>query len=252
MIVAQFHDIRRFMGRLDHGQDVIQGLKTVCLENSIHCGWLSAGGILQGVMLESQSDHQTILIEERLVIPSIFGNISILREDTDIRLYGGCYKTAEGRGYEHFAGLIRKGEVISFEFMLMAVDDVYLVRDPDVDPILCPWMMVQPGTVKPIQTTVVKNILPTPQKPAQVSLRQLPSEEDDISELQMLSMKVGDYIDHPRFGKCKIVQAPQDEKLGIRLPTGKQVNLHLGIMRIHPPIMEGDHRIFRLEIKPHK
>lgn len=74
-------------------------------------------------------------------------------------------------------------------------------------------------------------------------------DEDETSELNIMDMAVGDYVDHPRFGLCRVINVLVDEKVTIRLPTGKNVDLHLGMMRVQNPKQADGYKVFQLEIK---
>jgi len=56
-------------------------------------------------------------------------------------------------------------------------------------------------------------------------------------------------VDHPRFGLCKVVHPPVDDKVTIKLPAGKHVDLHLGVMRVLPPKQVGGRKIFQVEVR---
>ena len=188
------------------------------------------------------------------------------------------------RGGAEALGTLRSGEVVHCEFLLVACDDAALVREEKAGNGFAPWVQLQPGHVPaaeplraapgngttpaaastgndgkapaPAAAPAKKGAPPPPPPPAASNfvpppmppLRQTP-EEDEASELNVLEMAVGDYVDHPRFGKCRIVHAPHDEKVTIRLETGKHVDLSLGVMRVLPPRMHGARRVFQVEMR---
>jgi len=252
MIISQFQETRRFIGRLDPGQDVIAGFKTVSSENHIQCGWITASAILRNVELMPVSSDGTglgeaVAMEGTVFCPTVSGNVSSQDGNLDIRLYasllsvGKAGKTKTGTG-----GVIVGGEILLCEFTLLAVEDATLVRQSDEGF----------GSWRQLQTPFDYDLAPVvPRHPSGPLTRPTPApiyqsaDEDEATELIILEMKVGDFVDHPRFGVCKIVHAPVDEKLSIRLPTGKHVDLHLGVMRVLPPKQAGGRKIFQVEVK---
>lgn len=258
MLVSQFQEVRRFLGRLDAGQDIAAGLRMVCRENKVASGWVQASAVLRNaVVVEPRADGKTlgeaVTLEGAVVCPSISGNVSLDGESLDVRLYAACYPP-EGTGPGPRVGLVRAGEVVACEFYLTACDDAALVRQSDDPAGFAPWMQLQAAGEAPRPAHVVPRSPvegPTPPRPASVPLHHPSPAEDDetAAELLMLEMQAGDYVDHPRFGVCRIVHSPVDEKVSIRLPTGKHVDLHLGVMRILPPKQQGGRKVFQVEMR---
>jgi predicted DNA-binding protein with PD1-like motif len=252
MIVSQFQDVRRFMGRLDPGQDVVAGFKTVCRENSISNGWIQATAVLRrpsvaAFLADGKGLGKAATLEGVAFSPSMSGNVSIEGDTLNVRLYATCYETNGEGAVAKGMGLVRSGEVVLCEFLLVALDDAALVRQSDGHG-FAPWVQVQAGgevRAKPSAPRAPEGPAPRPAAaPAFV-----PADEDETSELSILDMKEGDYVDHPKFGICRIVHAPMDDKVSIRLGNGKHVDLHLGVMRVLPAKMIGGRKVFQVEVR---
>jgi predicted DNA-binding protein with PD1-like motif len=270
MLVSQFQDVRRFLGRLDAGQDLTAGLKTVCRENGILSGWIQATAVLRNPTIaplkaDGSGMGDPVALDGVAFCPTITGNVSLLDGVLDLRLYATCHPPEAASGPATL-GLLRGGEVLAFEFLLLACDDAVLVRENDARFGFAPWIQLQPGTqvgmVTPPAPAPVPNMwtgdegrLPgaamgtVSDIPAAAPLLRQPIDEDESSELNVLDMSVGDYLDHPRFGKCRIVHDPHDDKVTIRLETGKHVDLHLGVMRVLPPKQIGSKKVFQIEMR---
>lgn len=267
MLVSQFQEVRRFLGRLDAGQDLAAGLKTVCRENGISLGWIQATAVLRNPTVsplrpDGGGLSDLVALEGVAFCPGITGNVSQSDGGMDLRLYSTCYRP-EAPADAPVLGLLRGGEVLQCEFLLLACDDVSLVREDDDRAGFAPWMQVQPGMAGAAALALAAALAPPrgreePLEPRPLmggngasqpaSLRQ-PMDEDESSELNILDMTVGDYVDHPRFGKCRIVHEPHDDKVTIRLDTGKHVDLHLGVMRVLPPKQVGSRKVFQIEMR---
>lgn len=280
MLVSQFNDVRRFLGRLDSGQDLAAGFKTVCRENGVSSGWLQATAVIRNPTVsplrpDGKGVGDPVALDGVAFCPSITGNVSLSDGGLDLRLYATCHRPAEPSA-PPVLGLLRGGEVLQCEFILMACDGISLIREDDDPKGFAPWMQLQPGPMSPaFQAAAAKATaaaataaaaaalrdeeMPAAARttlqgeaagtPAQPPLLRQPIDEDESSELNILDMGIGDYVDHPRFGKCRIVHEPQDEKVTIRLDTGKHVDLHLGVMRVLPPRQIGSRKVFQIEMR---
>lgn len=241
MLVTRFEDSARFIGRLDAAQDVAAGFKTVCRENSIRCAWICATMMLRNPVVAGAGQSgfgQENIVEGTRFFPSVTGNVSLLGEDVHIRLYGQSEGT---QGQPGAIGLIVGGEVLFCEFLITTCEDAALIRER-VAP-FSPWVQLQPSG-----NVVVPEFQPSPQRPTTIQPA-AHTDEDEATELNILEMKAGDYVDHPRFGVCRISADPADDKISIKLATGKQVDLSLGVMKVHDPKQLGGRRVFKLEIK---
>jgi len=253
MIVSQFQETRRFVGRLDPDHDVRAEFKTVCTDNNVSCGWITASAVLRNVEIypfsgDGEGLADTVTIEGAVFCPTISGNISLAGDNLDIRLYSICTPLAGKRGNsKQIGGLIVSGEVRTCEFTLLSVDDATLVRQPNATGFPS-WEQIQTPAELRMTSTAVRPPLGPAARPKPPPSYQS-AEDDEATELIILEMKTGDFVDHPRFGVCKILHAPVDDKISIRLPTGKHVDLHLGVMKVLPPKQAGGRRVFQVEMK---
>jgi len=241
MVVARFDAGAGYVGRLDQGQDINAGFRNVCRENSIVCGWISASAYVRSPVIAKFSPDGTLVptpLEGAHFLAGISGSVSLRDEQVDIRLHVSC--TAPDSAVQ-IHGLLEGGEVLFCEFMITACGDVSLIRDGSAK--FRPWVQLQ--AAGPSGTTRIEAAPPRPVPPAMHAA----ANDDEMSELNILEMRGGDYVDHPKFGVCRISGDPVEDKISIRLATGKQVDLSLGIMRVLEPKTMGGRRVFRLEIK---
>lgn len=241
MVVARYESGAGYVGRLDQGQDIIAGFRTVCRENSIVCGWVSASAFVRSPVIASMSADGSLVstpLDGTHFFPSISGSVSFRDEQTDIRLHVECASSdPAGRIF----GLLEGGDVLFCEFLITTCGDVSLIRDGSAR--FRPWVQLQ--TASPAGSTMIEAAPPRPVPAAMHG----GAGDDEMSELNILEMKSGDYVDHPKFGTCRISGEPVEDKISIRLATGKQVDLSLGIMKVLEPKTVGGKRVFRLEIR---
>jgi len=67
---------------------------------------------------------------------------------------------------------------------------------------------------------------------------------DDESE----DLRPGDLIIHPALGRCKVMAAPDADKLRVRLPAGKLTELHMRVVKVTRSADEDGIRVFRATI----
>jgi len=252
MIVSQFQETRRFMGRLDAGQDLLAGIRTICRENGIGSAWFMGSAVLRNPSVAALAPDGSgladpVVVEGTCLLASIGGNVSLENEAISIRLYATCQP--QSGDAPAVSGILYGGEVCLCEFLIVTMDDLALVRDGSDPSGFAPWMQVQAGAEMRIRAAAARTTEgPAPRPPAPPPTYTSP-DEDESTELNILDMREGDYVDHPRFGECRIVHAPQDEKISIRLPTGKHVDLSLGVMRVLPPRQKGGRKVFQVEVR---
>lgn len=145
------------------------------------------------------------------------------------------------------SGELVAGEVVLIEFELNTLDDIRLYRAEDARSGLEPWLHVEFGsgppprrednTVQLAATAVVADGEPA----ARERPKSLEHHELDIRE--------GDLLLHPTLGRCQVIANDGDERMTIRLESGRTVELHLGLLELTPTAPEGRKRMFKVAIK---
>jgi predicted DNA-binding protein with PD1-like motif len=241
MIVSQFEATRTFAGRLDSGQDIIGAIKKICIENSVTCGFVFGMGVLRNGSILSLKG-ETVTTMSSIFCPILNGNVSLLNDSLDVRLYA----VFSLEGQSPFTGRLLNGEVEIAEFLFLAFDDATFIRDAEDKTGFNPWVQLQPNEVvkaiKPLQVAAIQTIT-KPRPPPITSL------EEEQNDLILSQIKVGDLVDHPKFGECKVIQPPGEDKILIRLPSGKNVALSLSAIKVLAPVQRRGHKVFPVEIK---
>jgi len=241
MIVAQFESTRTFAGRLDSGQDIIAGIKQICTENSVSCGFVFGMAVLRNGSILS-ANGETITTNSSVFCPVLNGNVSLLNDSIDVRLY-----TVFGvEGQSPAIGRLLSGEVEIAEFLFLAFDDSTFIRDAEDKTGFNPWVQLEhieaARTKKRVRPQAIETIT-TPRPPPITSL------EEEENELILSQIKAGDFVRHPVFGDCMVLQPPSEDKLLIRKPSGGSAALSLSAIRVLPPIQGGPNRVFPIEVK---
>ena len=61
--------------------------------------------------------------------------------------------------------------------------------------------------------------------------------------------KLGDILVHPQWGRCKVLSHPNGDKVKIRLPTGRFVDLNMSVLNLVRQADEDGARVFRVSSK---
>lgn len=244
MIVCGFSETRSFIGRLDPGKDVIASFSTFCLENSVTCGWIWAVCLLKDprvMPVGPQGFGEEQVLRGHHYCGSLVGNVSMLEGSTHVRLYGSLVPLDTG---ETAMGIVAGGEVVFCEFAFLVMEGLVPVREGELGEGFNLWVQLAPKADR--EVSPIKG--PVPQRPPRAPLYE--SEDyDETTELMVLEMKPGDYLDHPRLGLCRIVAEPQEDRISVRLKTGRCVDLHIAALRVMPPKEQDGKRIFRVTLK---
>lgn len=270
MILTQTHKRRSFVGSLNAGSDLIETFRRLCVDNAILCGFFSGTGYLRDVRLRT-FDAKTKSFSEPRLFPGTFhavtltGNISLTGRETSIR----CHASGLARGPEGelaatpvpAGGEIVSAEVVGLEFMLESVDDLKLYRDLDERSGLDGWLRLEfasgggnpivrqtprdPGEPTPTPKPA-REASPAPSVPAapakapatkkKADARAAASVDDDVptTEETLQDIRVGDLLNHPTLGQCVVISTDLEDRLQIRLESGRAVELHTGLIDIAP------------------
>jgi predicted DNA-binding protein with PD1-like motif len=252
MIVTQSHKRRSFVGCLNAGTDLLEALRGVCVDNTILCGFFKATGYLKDAKLRT-FDATTRSYGEAQSYPgtlhgvSMTGNISLVDRQTAIRCHiAGSLLSPGTSSPVAIAGELVAGQIVAFEFVLETIDDIRLYRERDERTGLDGWLhleFAQAGNPIVRQAPPEAQLAITPQPPV-VNKPAAPTESPvhDVRE--------GDFLNHPTLGRCVVVSADQDDRLTIRLESGRNVELHTGLVDIAPPRTAADGtRTFAVSIR---
>ena len=133
--MAIYHTLdsnKSFMGKLEHGKDLLTELTGVCAENSIKLGRVEAIGAVKkariGYYDQDSLKYEFIEFDKHLEIVSLIGNIS-LRDDKPIIHAHICLSDSEGKC---FGGHLAEGtEIFACEFTINQYNGPEYVRGLD-------------------------------------------------------------------------------------------------------------------------
>ena len=255
MIITQTRQRRSFVGSMNAGVDVIEALSHICIDNAIFCANFSAVGYVRNPVIRTYSvarkgfepdvEHHGLLH-----VVALHGNVSLRERQTVIRCHvvGTLRETDEEPRL--VGGELAAGEVVSFEFSLTTIDDIRLYRADDDRTGLEPWLQMDLGTGPPapegeapeVPVIVTGPGSEPPHGAGRAKEQPLPDEPLDV--------RPGDSLHHPTLGTCEVL-AGTEERVTIRLESGRTVELHLGLLTLEATGAPGPggSRTFRVNIR---
>lgn len=131
-----------YMGRFDHGEDIITGLENFCAENDIKSGWVNIIGALSQATISyyDQEKHQYFhkTLEGEYEIVSCSGNMSL----KDGKPFAHIHVVLSDTGYGCVGGHLWPGSVKVFagEFVIFSLE-----KGVEEEPDLCRMLDAQTG-----------------------------------------------------------------------------------------------------------
>jgi predicted DNA-binding protein with PD1-like motif len=138
MLVAMSQRSRRFVGRLDRGQEISSTLRALCKEHDVRCGEIRATGLLTSVEIapydrEARGYGAPRRFRAFFELVSLHGTIATRAGETTLHLYATLARDNQDRGggLDIVGGLLLQAEALHLEFILDSFDDLTLVQEFD-------------------------------------------------------------------------------------------------------------------------
>lgn len=127
-----FEKQRVFLGRLEKGEDILQGLTKFCVQHGVTAGSIQGLGAVQrggvGYYDQGAAAYREIRFERGMEIASLVGNIS--RKEGEIFLH--CHVILADKEGRCFGGHLLEGNVaFACEFAVIALEGTVPERIPD-------------------------------------------------------------------------------------------------------------------------
>jgi len=244
MIFTETREGRRFVGDLDPGTQLVEVILGLCKTHRISSGELRVLGWLDDVTLRSYSPTKGVGEPEPVAGPchvvSLQGNVSLLGDAPVVVLHA----LLVGKGRAVHDGLLDGGRVLSAEFVLDSFDDLTLHRIRDKKLKLDRWLDL---TINEVGNAPDPGVATEHVRSGREAMEAMPSRLLD-KQIQY-DLKQGDYLEHPRLGRCEVIHVIDDERLSIRLESGRVAQLHLGLLRLVRQGRAGTRHVFAVEVR---
>lgn len=237
MIVTQSHKRRSFVGCLNAGTDLVEAIRSLCVDNTIFCGFLRATGYLKDPKLrwfdaELRNYRESQTYSGTFQVATLSCNISLMDRDTSIACHVSGSLVTHGAAPVPLSGELVTGQIVAIEFALETVDDIRLYRARDERTGLDGWLhleFAQSGNPIVRERPPEAQLVVTPQSQSTTTAKAARPVE------VVHEVREGDFLNHPTLGRCVVIAADLDDRLTIRLESGRSVELHTGLIDIAPP-----------------
>jgi predicted DNA-binding protein with PD1-like motif len=274
VIVAESHRGRRLIGRLDRGVDLLEALADLCRRRRVRCAEIRAFGALESVELVEYDQREKRYRAARrfqcpLEILNFTGNVS---EGAGELVVHGHITVMRDRdnGIEVLGGHLLRARIFACEFIIETLDDVVLRRSFDESTGLMLWNekheqpapvassgpIEQPATPATPMPTFEAAVPRAADQPSSTSwadvARASQAREDEPPEetFDVASLRVGDVLDHPRFGRCTIERIEgEHEFAAVRVETGRLVRLALDVLRFRLAQEDQGRRVLQVRVQ---
>ena len=238
MIFTETKEGRRFVGELDPGMPVMVGLRSLVEDYNITSGWFRGSGYLRDPLvhplLEDGGFGEPTAHPGHFLVAVMEAPVSLRGDETHViaRVLLCC---TDGR---IISGILEEGISASVEVTCETYDDITLRRYHDSQVNCARWLDVSVNVTESVDEVV---------KSGRVAMEAMPSRLLEPNEMPRL--KVGDYIQHPRLGQCEVVKVIDDDRVSIRMSSGKVAQLHLGLLSMSSGERVNGRNVYHVQIR---
>ena len=237
---VEAHSSRVIVGRVYRGQSLQEAFRALVDEHGLRTAWVSAIGAFEWVELTEYNQATRRYEEahrvERCELLSMQGNLSLRDGEPFWHLHATVSLREDGRDVT-YGGHVGDGLVFAMEFRIECFDELELRRADDEATGLQLWAEVEAQAAPP----------PAPELPAEPPsawsmVAQASAEVEPEPEIPKPVR--GDWIEHAKFGLCKIDGLTGDGVCIIKLPDATRKKIKLDAMLVLPPREEKGRRVF--------
>ncbi len=244
---------RQILGRVFRGQRLQDAFRALVDEHELRTAWVSAIGAFEWIELTEYNQADQRYEEahrfERCELLSMQGNLSERDGDPFWHLHATVSLREDGRDVT-YGGHVGDGVVFALEFRIECFDGLDLRRAQDPATGLQLWANLQASRseqtgVHDLPTAETSGSGATWAMAAELSAR---AEEAPVKH----APQRGDWIEHAKFGLCKIEGLPGDGVCIIKLPDATRKKIKLDAMQVMAPREEGGRKIFPVRARAKK
>ncbi len=244
MIITQAKQRRSFVGSMNVDDDFVDAIKSICVDNTIFCAVFGAVGYIANPTIRrfdasGKRYEESDQLDGALHCVSLNGNISLQERQTIVTAHvvGTLH---QGDKHTLISGELLGGKVIAVEFHLETMDDIRLYRAEDKRTGLDSWLHMEFGTST--SAPVLGPAVASPSKAA-ANVGTVDEQPGDYE------IQPGDIFNHPTLGRCEVTGSEGDERLTVKLESGREVELHRRLLEVIPMGKEGERTIYKAVIK---
>jgi predicted DNA-binding protein with PD1-like motif len=228
--------LRRVIGSLRRGEDLVPGLLAACAAHKVRAGVIQAQGALERVELATldlgTGRFRAGRALEGVELVSMRGHLAVADDELDLSA-----KVLVARDRETIAGHLVAARVFAVEYVIEAWDDLVLTRPHGVG-----FRAWGDSPAAPA----------APSPPAKVSWADVaaasPAADPDNDD-QDDSLSPGDILQHPTFGRAEVMRIEGAYEFAhVRLKNGRLVRLSLDVLKVQAAGNEGGRRVWKARV----
>jgi len=276
MIVYESRGARKIIGRLERGDELLTALRSLNESHGVRFGWVSGLGAIESIELWEYDQAAQVYREPQhfntpMEILSIVGNLS-LKDDQAFAHVHATVSRETPSGIEVIGGHVNSARVFACEFYVECFDDVdaHRFRDPQTGL----WLWSHEGCTDTPKITTSDSVTSWKQATVAAAAENmaraaaLPVQDSWASAVQTAkkvfvetertkavetlapsAMRRGDWVEHPRFGRCTVEARLTDGALRIRLADGTRKVIKSDFFELQDVREEKGKRVFKLAPK---
>ena len=243
---AAAHASRTVIGRVFRGESLRNALRRLVEEHGLRTAWVSAIGAFEQIELTEYNQVERRYEEahrfERCELLSMQGNLS-LRDGEPFWHLHATVSLREGGRDVTYGGHVGDGVVFALEFRIDCFDEIELRRADDPATGLQLW-------AEPASADVTDRGKVSVGEPSAISWAMAAEVSGRVEPVTEAPKPVrGDWIEHGKFGLCKIEGLSGDGVCIIKLPDATRKKIKIDAMQVMAPREDGGRKIFPVRPK---
>ena len=248
---AEARASRHIVGRIFRGRGLQKALRDLVDEHGLRTAWVHAIGAFEWLELTEYNQAEQRYEEahrfEGCELLSMQGNLSERDGEPFWHLHATVSLREGGRDVT-YGGHVVDGQVFALELRIDCFDELELRRETDDATGLQLWADAETRTGG-AQATATPEAAPpgvTWAMAAEFSARAQPAPREEYKPAK------GDWIEHAKFGLCKIEGLSGDGVCIIKLPDARRKKIKIDAMQVLAPRSDGERRVFPVRSKRKK
>lgn len=235
---------RHIVGRVFRGRGLQEALRELVDEHHLQTAWLDALGAFEWIDLteycQAEQKYEEPHRLERCELLAMQGNLSERDGEAFWHVHATVSRREDGRDVT-YGGHVVDAVVFALEFRIDCFDDLALSRSHDEATGLHLWSKAERAAGAGAQVTGDRPI--TWAMAAEASTL-----EPSVGPESMPAR--GEWLDHPKFGVCKIEGLSGDGVCIIKLPNARRKKIQIGALQVLAPRQDGTRKVFPVRPKP--
>ncbi|MEM8607353.1 MAG: PPC domain-containing DNA-binding protein [Myxococcota bacterium] len=247
---------RHFLGRVHRGRNLREALAELAREHRLTTAWITAIGAFEWVTLTDYSQKKRAYEPEHRVraceVLSMQGTLSMRDGEPFWQLHATVSVGAPTRRVH--AGHVVDASVFALEFRVAAFDDLALSRTVDDATGLELWDLESSsaGTAATFDEPA-PDPGPAPGASADGAVTWAMAAQASVEATKPTPVAhrpvKGEWIDHPKFGVCKVEGMSGEGVAIVKLPDARRKKIQLGIFDVFEPRDDGSRKIYPVRKK---